>query len=755
MIETIRKRSGRVVPFDSRKVIAVVMKAIDAVTEVPKPAWRDIEVGVVNIASGAAGLAEAKHGTEVTVEQMQDCVEAALIMFGERAAARAFMTYRDERAEARRRAILTPEIMEAFRLGAEAMGENPLRMFQFYDKFSRWNGERRETWQEAIRRSISFLKELVEATGRHIPEADWAFLEEMMLTLAALPSMRLVAMAGPAARRDHVSIYNCSFQVIDCLEAFRESLLISMAGCGDGYSVESQFVRKLPFVRHQRNAEPDVFVIPDTAQGWGDAVLHGLERWFDGHDVRYDYSELRPAGALLRVKGGRSSGPGPLRGLLGALRRVVLSRQGMQVRPVDANDMMCFLGDAGNSGGQRRAAKLSLSDWDDAEMELAKQGEYWDPPLSAPWRANANNSAVWPSGGPNQLDYLGQMTRMFKSGSGERGIFSRDAALRTMPERRRDFLIKKGAHVRIGVNPCGEIVLQDKQFCNLSISVARPQDTFEDLERKVRAATIFGTIQSTALHFPDLRPEWRKNCADERLLGVDITGQMDCRVVRDPEVMARLRSVARSTNQEYAAVLDIPESMAITTCKPNGDSSAFLYTGPGCQAWKFRYGIRNARVNAKSPVYRVFRACGVPMDPENGQDAATATTWVVHIPMAAPEGSVVLEDQTAIDQLEHWLMNKLHWTDHNPSCTINYGPEEMIDVIEWVWAHREVIGGLSFLPRDASIYRQKPYEETTKEEYERALAAFPSIDWSLIAVYETSDQTTQAQTKACGANGCD
>jgi len=742
---TIRKRDGRVVPFSIDKLNSAIERCAIGIDGV-------IGTWCAQAASIAERLVFARND-EPTVEQIQDAVEQALIAVARRDCAKAYMRYRDERTEARRQRAISPEVREAFRLGAEAMGDDPLRIFQFYDKYSRWNGVRRETWPECVSRALLFLRSLVTKQNAELPESVWAEIGAAMLAIDALPSMRLLAMAGPAADRDNVSIYNCSYQVIDSLDSFRESLLISMAGCGDGYSVEHQFVSQLPFVRYQRTGvKPDRLIIPDTSEGWGDSLFFGMSRWFEGHDAEFDFSELRTAGAILKTKGGRASGPKPLRDLLLFIRKLIMSRQGMQLRPIDVNDIMTMTGTAGNSGGMRRAAKLSLSDWLDEDMTHAKDGEFW---RHSPWRSYANNSAVWPDGGPSQIEFIRQMQTMFAGRSGERGIFSRQNALHTMPSRRAEFLRAKGADRSIGTNPCGEIVLQNRQFCNLSLAVARPSDDMASLLQKVRVATILGTIQSTATHFPNLRPDWKQNCEEERLLGVDVTGQMDCPIVRDQSVLRILREEARRTNTVYAKILGIVESAGITCNKPSGNSSAFINCAPGIHGRKIRYGIRNARVNAKSPVYRALRSSGVPMDPENGQLPETADTWVVHFPMAAPEGSVIAKEQSAIAQLEHWKLNKIHYTEHNPSCTIEYGEGELIDVISWVWENRQIIGGLSFLPRDNSVYRQMPYEETSREEYERARMAFPKIDWSLIVAFEMEDQTTQAQELSCTSGNCE
>lgn len=744
------KRSGVEVPFDMTKISGALSRCYAAL-------GRTVPVSAT---TSVVAVLAGKHGESATVEQVQDAVETVLLSLGERDAAKSYMAYRDQHAEQRRLAVITSELRTIYESGAAAMGGSPLRTFQFFDKYSRWRDEdgRRETWPECVNRAVNHLRWLVvrECGADRFTDGEWAEIRDAILACDSLPSMRLLSQAGAAARRDDVSIFNCSFQVIDSLVCFKESLLISMAGAGDAYSVESQFVRELPMVRYQRGQRADIHVVEDTSEGWANALMLGIERWFDGVDVNFDYSALRPAGAILHTKGGRSSGPGPLRAVLNQVRALILARQGSQLRPVDVNDVLCATGEAGNSGGMRRTAKLSLSDWGDTEMQDAKgRPGWWD---THPYRENANNSAVWPDGGPSQLDLIRQFQSMFAAKSGERGIFSRENALRTMPPWRAEYLQRTGGALRLGTNSCAEIYLQSESFCNLSQAVARPTDAIESLRRKVRIAARIGTIQSLATRYPYLRPSWGQHAREERLLGVDITGQMDCPMLREDGadvVLREMRAEARQQNAIDAARLGIRPSMAITCNKPSGNSSAFLDCAPGINARKIRYGIRNARVNTTSPIYRVLKACGVPMDPENGQRAETATKWVVHFPMKAPEGSVVESERTALQQLDHWLLNKRCWTEHNPSVTVTYSPDEMISVIEWVWNHRAEVGGISFLPRADTVYRQMPYEETTREEYERALAAFPHIDWALIAAFEAEDMTTSSQELACAGGLCE
>ena len=630
---------------------------------------------------------------------------------------------------------------------------SPLQQFQFFDKTSRFDYEkgRRETWPETVDRAVEYLCELAP------PMTGWLCSEgrEMILTMQALPSMRLLAMAGPAARRQNLSIYNCAYLPVDDVEAFPEMLIISMSGCGVGFSVERRNIDELPPVAVQAQEHPCVHIVEDSTEGWAGALRVGIRAWWlDGYEVTFDTSHVRPAGAVLFTKGGRASGPEPLLRMLDTFKRILLARQGQHLRSIDVHDLACAVGDAAVSGGMRRTAMISLYSQGDVLMRAAKTGEY--PAI----RWNANNSEVWRRD-PTDAEIEAQMAAMFAGQNGEPGIFSGAAAARTMPARRRELWqtdLGVSIEENIGTNPCGEITLRNQGLCNLSIAVARSDDTFDTLCRKVVAATIFGTIQATATHFPGLRPDWKRNAESERLLGVDITGQMDCPLLTGPgadRVFAELRELSREVNDEMARVLGIAPAAAITTVKPAGNSAALLNCGSGVHGRHSRFYVRNARVSAHSPVYKVLRDAGAPLSPENGQTAENATTWVCAFPVASPSGAVVKGDLSADDQLAHWLLNKRHWTEHNPSCTITYRPEERAEIVEWVKAHREEIGGLSFLPAFDAAYEQMPYVEVDEAEYERRLAAFPAIDWSRIALYEQTDTTTSAQELVCTGDRCE
>jgi len=611
-----------------------------------------------------------------------------------------------------------------------------IQKFQFFDKYSRYDYKkgRRETWIETVARAVSYLKELSQ---NKLANTEYERIRDFILNMKATPSMRLLAMAGPSARRQNITIYNCSYLPLDSIDSYVEALLISMSGCGVGFSVEKQYVNKLPEIRTQNGVQKPTFVVPDTTEGWMAALKIGLTTWFAGEDIDFDFKKIREAGAPLKIKGGRASGPGPLKDLLNFARDRILKRQGQKLRSIDAHDILCMVGQAAVSGGVRRTALISIFDWNDDEMITCKNGNNL---IGNEQRWNSNNSAVW-SGDLNDNQLRKQMREMVDGQRGEPGIFNREAANILKPARRKDAVY--------GTNPCGEINLRPYEFCNLSIAIARPDDTPETLKEKVEVATIIGTIQSMGTNFPGLRDIWKKNCEEERLLGVDITGQMDCPAVQSTEVMKMLRDHAVETNKKYAKTLGIPQSTAVTCVKPSGNSSQLFNCSSGLHARWSKHYIRNIRVNSHVPLFKILKEAGVPMSPENGQTKENASSWVIHFPVKSPQGSITRRNRTVIDQLKYWLLNKQNWTEHNPSATISYRPAEVDEMIEWVIRHRNMIGGLSFLPADNAKYDQMPYEEINEEEYNKRLATFPKIDFSKLWKYEKEDFTSASQEIAC------
>lgn len=730
------KRDGRIVSFDAGRIESAIARCFAGIGRVPHTPIDELTQRAVNI------ITAKSNGVAPTVEGVQDIVEMVLQAAGEFEAAKSYILYRAEHAREREKRPVPDEVRAAFDESKQYF-PTPIQQFQFFDKYSRFNYDlgRRETWIETVDRAMTYMHSLA---GDRLPSETYQRIRRSILEMRAMPSMRLLAMAGPAATRNGIAIYNCSYQPVESLDSFVEALIISMAGCGVGFSVESHYVENFPRIKRQSGHAPLHMVVDDSAEGWADALRFGLATWFEGGDVRFDLSMLRPAGAPLKTKGGRASGPEPLRAMLEFLRSRILARQGTYLRPIDAHDMMCAVGNAAVSGGVRRTAMISLFDYDDDEMRLAKSGDF-ERDNNQRW--NANNSVVWPRGGLAQQEFIKHFMEMVVSERGEPGIFSREAANIMKPARRQE--------AEFGTNPCGEILLRPHQFCNLSAAVARADDTFESLRDKVEVATLIGTIQSLSTNFPGLRPIWRQNCEEERLLGVDITGQMDSPAAQDPQIKRRLKEITIEVNRQTAQQLNINPSAAITCVKPSGNSSQLLNCASGLHARWAPYYIRNVRVAAHSPIFKVLRDAGAPMDPENGQTAENATTWVVHFPMKSPEGSITRNDRSAVQQCEYWLQNKLFWTEHNPSCTITYHPDEVLDLMKWVWEHREQIGGLSFLPSFDAQYAQMPYIEITREEYEKLAASFPEIDFSRVWRHEEQDLTTAAMELACVAGVCE
>jgi ribonucleoside-diphosphate reductase alpha chain len=730
----ITKRDGRVVPFDAKLIQRAIDRCYDSLERLPGTPIQEIIRQVVNVV--------AAQYPNPSVENIQDVVEMVLQANGEYAAAKAYILYRAEHARLRQARAVPPEVKAAFDQ-ADQYFPTPIQQFQFYDKYSRFDYDlgRRETWLETVQRSVDYLRELSED---RLSEEDYQRIHKGILDMRVMPSMRLLAMAGDPARRNNVAVYNCSYLPVDSIDSFVEGLIISMSGCGVGYSVERQYVEQLPRIKRQSGGRTATMVVPDTSEGWADALRVGMQTWFNGEDLDFDMSQIRPAGAPLKIKGGRASGPEPLRNMLRFARERILARQGSFMTTLDAHDIMCAVGGAAVSGGVRRTAMIALFDYDDMDMRHCKDGDFW---VHNSQRWNANNSAVWPDRQLSQQEVARFTLDMVESGGGEPGIFNRRAALENRPARREA--------AEFGTNPCGEIILRPYQFCNLTSAVARADDTAETLKEKVELATIIGTIQSMATDFPGLRDIWKKNSEEERLLGVDLNGQMDSPASQDVATQEMLQKHVVETNKRYAKLLGINQSAATTAVKPSGNSSQLLNSASGIHARWAPYYVRNIRVSAHSPVYKVLRDAGVPMDPENGQTRDNATTWVVHFPVKSPDTAVVRSDRGALQQCNYWLQNRVHYTEHNPSVTITYQQHEVLDMIRWIYDHQDKIGGMAFLPHSDANYDQLPYEEISQHEYEERIAAFPHVDFSKIYRYEETDLTNAAQELACLAGACE
>ena len=749
-VKVVRKRDGSIVPFDLGRIANAIRKAM---LETGEGSLKEAEL-VANKVLAELVRTARKHATFVpTVEGIQDEAETQLMLSDYVKTSKAYILYREKRAKIRAEKGAVPQHIRDLVAESKTYLKNPLAEFVFYTSYARWNEHegRRETWVETVDRYMGFMREHI---GNKLTKKEYTDVRSAILNQDVCPSMRLLWSAGNAARKSNVAAYNCSYIAPTKLRHFGEIAYILMNGTGLGFSAESENVEQLPQIKRQTGKKSPTFVIEDSRIGWADAIIHGLETWFSGKDVAFDLSQIRPAGAKLKTMGGRASGPEPLRQLLAFMREKTLARQGKRLRTIDVHDMVCKIGEAVVAGGVRRSALISLSDLDDAEMRDAKKGQFY---ITEPQRSMANNSAVYQER-PTTEEFLGEWTALVKSKSGERGIFNAGGFEQQFPTRRVAYLKEKYGDLRsamVRVNPCGEIYLQSAQFCNLTSIVIRPEDTVKSLARKMEIATLLGTYQSTLTNFEYLSSEWKKNCEEERLLGVSLTGYYDSAVVRNDKVLMRLKNIAVRANKKYAKRFGIGESTALTCVKPHGNSSQLLDTASGMHPRYARYYIRRVRVSRTDPVFQMLRDQGVPYHPEVGQTMENAHTFVLEFPMEAPKSAIVKDDVSALELLNEWRRLKVHFTEHNPSATVYVGEDEWVKVANFLYENWDIVGGLSFLPRSDHVYKLAPYEEITKEQYEALCARIGTIDFSKLVTYEQEDNTKGAKELACVGGVCE
>jgi len=756
LIKMVQKRNGSIVSFDLNRITNAINKAMIAAGEGSLE-----EAGLVanKVYADLVRIAKKYTNFVPTVEGIQDTVEKELILSEYVHTSKAYILYREQRAKLREKGIEVPEQVRKLSSDSKNYFRNSLGEFVYYRTYSRWIDEegRRETWIETVDRYISFMKENL---GAKLKESEYKEVREYILEQKAMPSMRLLQFSGKAARTTNVCAYNCSYIAPTKIEDFAEIMYISMCGTGAGWSVESQNIQQLPQIKIQTGKKLTTHIIADSKEGWCDALTLGLKTWFDGNDIDFDFSQLRPAGARLKTMGGKSSGPEPLKRLLSFSRSKILAKQGRRLSNLDAHDIICMIGDCVVSGGVRRSAMISLSDLNDTEIRDSKRGQFY---MTEPQRSLANNSAVYIEK-PTNEEFLEEWMALIKSRSGERGIFNRGSLAKTLPKRRIDVLKSYNKYFdstgtkivgSIGTNPCGEILLQSKQFCNLSEVVVRSDDTLETLLKKVRIATILGTYQSTLTYFPYLSKEWKENCEKERLLGVSLTGQWDSEVARNPEVLAALKKESVKVNQQYAKRFHVSASTCITCVKPSGTLSQLVDCASGMHPRHSKYYIRRIRIAATDSLFKMLKDQGVPYHPEVGQNIETANTYVLEFPVKSPENAIIKDDLTAIDQLEHWKKVKVNYTEHNPSTTISVGDDEWIEVANWLYKNWDIIGGLSFLPRENHVYQLAPYEPIDEKKYHDLMKRFENIDYSKILTYEKQNETDLKKELACVAGVCE
>ncbi len=744
IIPQVEKRDGRIVPFEFEKIVDAINKAMHAAGE---GSPEDAMLVAHQVAGELARFAKKYKNFLPTVEGMQDSVEKHLMLNDYVTTAKSFILYRDKRSQMRATEAAVPAALREKIADSSKYFETPYQEFIFYQFYSRWSPElgRRETWVEAIDRFMDFMRERM---GTKFTEKEYAEMREAILKREVCPSMRLLWSSGKACRATDVTAYNCAYIAPTSWRDLSEIMYVSMCGAGCGFAVEPENVEKFPQIQKQTGKKATPIIVEDSKVGWCKAYAEACEVWASGMDVEIDYSKIRPAGARLETMGGRASGPAPLQELMQFTRRKMLARQGRRLTPLNLHDIICQIGLIVVAGGVRRSALISLSSLDDAEMRDAKNGAFWQ---TEGQRSMANNSAVYEAK-PSATEFLEEWAALVQSGAGERGIFNRGGLEKQVPDRRWQMLKDKK---QVGVNPCGEIYLRSKQFCNLTSIVVRPADTMESLKRKMRHATMLGTYQATLTNFEYLSDEWKSNCEEEQLLGVSITGYYDNKIIRNDKNLDILREESMKVNKEYAKRFKKNPSTAITCVKPHGNSGQLLGVGSGMHPWYSPYFIRRVRISVNDPLLRLATEQGVPAFPEVGYSTSNATTMVLEFPVKAPEGAVVSKQITAIEMLHEWKRLKEHFTEHNPSVTIYVSDDEWVQVANFVYENWDIVGGLSFLPRKDHVYQLAPYEEITKEQYEERKSKLSHIDFSNLIIYEKGDQTTGAKELACVGGVCE
>jgi len=612
-------------------------------------------------------------------------------------------------------------------------------------RYAKWLEDRgrRETFAETVGR---YIGNTVHTKVDHDTEME---LEQSILNLEVMPSMRSLMTAGSAANRDNTCMYNCSYLPVDDPKSFDEAMFILLCGTGVGFSVERQFISKLPDVPDNLYNSDDVIVVGDSKEGWAKAYRKVLALLWAGEIPKFDVSKVRPAGAKLKTFGGRASGPAPLVDLFNFTVNVFKGAAGRKLSSIECHDIMCKIGEIVVVGGVRRSAMISLSNLSDDRMRHAKSGQWWE---NQGQRALSNNSVCYTEK-PDMETFLREWTALVESKSGERGVFNRQAS-----KKQADKNGRRDSNYEFGTNPCSEIILRPYQFCNLTEVVVRATDTVEDLERKVRLATILGTIQSTYTHFPYLRKIWKKNTEEERLLGVSMTGIMDNPLTTSAnegleKTLEHLRNVAVDTNAEWAVRLGVPVSAAITCVKPSGTVSQLVDSASGIHTRHSPYYVRTVRGDNKDPLTQFMKDKGIPSEP---CVMKPETTTVFSFPQKAPDGAVVRDDVSALEQLETWLLYQRHWCEHKPSVTVSVKENEWMEVGAFVYEHFDEMSGVSFLPHDGGTYQQAPYQECDKSDYDLLQGVMPkSVDWSELSKYEQEDNTVSMQTMACSGDSCE
>jgi ribonucleoside-diphosphate reductase alpha chain len=632
--------------------------------------------------------------------------------------------------------------------------ENPYENFIALSRYARWleNENRRETWGETVDRYFNFMVNQLKSKHNYTPNPkDLADLKDAVFNRNVMPSMRAVMTAGPALERENVSGYNCAFLPVDNARSFDEAMYILMCGTGVGFSVEYKYINKLPTLPETLEKSSTTVIVGDSKEGWAKAYRELISLLWAGQIPQIDISKLRPAGARLKTMGGRSSGPQPLVNLFDFTIQVFKGALGRQLKPIEAHDIMCKIGEVVVVGGVRRSAMISLSNINDIEMAQAKAGNWWEKNSQ---RALSNNSVAY-SRKPEMQQFIAEWKSLYDSKSGERGIYNVAAAQKQAAKYGR-----RSPDIHYGTNPCSEIILRPYQFCNLSEVVLREEDTPESVAKKVRLASILGTWQSTLTDFKYIRKIWKDNTEEERLLGVSLTGQFGNTFFSGQDgldsladVLDKLRVLAVDVNIEEAGKIGIPASAAVTCVKPSGTVSQLVGVSSGMHAWHSDYYIRTVRGDKKDPITQFLKDSGIPAEDDVMKPSDTT---VFSFPVKAPKNAITRDKLTAIQQLEIWLTYQRHWCEHKPSITVSVKEDEWMEVGAWVYKHFDEVSGISFLPYSEHTYVQAPYQEVTEDQYTELLAKMPeTIDWTALSLYELEDSTTGTQALACISGECE
>jgi ribonucleoside-diphosphate reductase alpha chain len=622
--------------------------------------------------------------------------------------------------------------------------------FIYKSRYARWIEEenRRENWDETVTRYLNFIADKVKVDdfgGSLLDSELYQELWDAIYNLEIMPSMRAMMTAGPALERDNTAGYNCSYLPIDDIKSFDEAMYILLCGTGVGFSVERQFITKLPEIPNQLFDSDTTIVVKDSKEGWAKSLRQLIALLYSGEVPKWDVTKVRPAGARLRTFGGRASGPGPLEELFRFVISKFRTAAGRRLNSLECHDILCKIGEIVVVGGVRRSAMISLSNLSDDRMRKAKMGSWWE---NEGQRALSNNSIAYTEK-PDVGAFLQEWLSLYESKSGERGIFNRVASQKQAAKNgRRKF------DIDFGTNPCSEIILRPYQFCNLTEVVVRESDNLDNLARKVRLAAILGTFQSVLTHFPYLRKIWQQNTEEERLLGVSLTGQMDnINFIKGKIDLVALKNIAIETNANFSGLLGINPSTAITCVKPSGTVSQLVDAASGLHARHSDYYIRSVRADNKDPLTEFLKQSGIPNEPDVMKPEQTT---VFYFPIKSPKNSIKRNDLSAIDQLEYWKKIQEEWCEHKPSITVTVREKEWPSVGGWVYDNFDLVSGISFLPYSDHVYKQAPYQECSKEDYEEMKARMPKeLRWQDLSFYEKEDNTSGLQTLACSADGCE